>query len=165
MTLTTRVDEHLENLRSAEARLIQLLGGMDYCLDWKPEPSAWSARQVVYHLLETPEGGLHRVLWGILSGELKDLEIWADLDNLTPERMAYDIEQLREDIGEFFRGMTEALETATDDDLDAKAVLIHLRTRGREDERTLQMLLDGLFAHHWRSHLEQIGELRKSLGM
>ncbi len=159
------MNEHLENLRGTEVRLIQLLDGMDYCLDWKPDASAWSARQVVYHLLETPEGGLHQVLWGILSGELKDFEIWADLDNLTPERLAYDIEQLREDIGEFFRGMAESLETATDDDLDAKAALAHLRTRGRDDERTLRMLLDGLFAHHWGNHLEQIGELRKSLGM
>jgi inactivated superfamily I helicase len=163
--LTTRIDEHLDRIHGIEAEMLQLLDGMDYCLDWKPDASAWSARQVVYHLVETPEGGLHPVLWGILSGELKDFEIWADQDNLTPDRLTYDVEQLREDIGEFFRGMSEALETATDDDLDSKAVLAHHRKRGRDDERTLQMLLDGLFAHHWRSHLEQIGELRMSLGM
>jgi len=163
--LTTRIDEHLENFREIEAQLLRFLDGMDYCLDWKPEASAWSARQVVYHLLETPEGGLHQVLWGMLSGELEEFEIWADLDNLTPDRLTYDIEQLREDIGEFFRGMAEALETANDDDLDVKAVLARSMTRGRENERTLQMLLEGLFAHHWRNHLEQIVELRKSLGV
>jgi hypothetical protein len=163
--LTTRIDEHLGNFRSIEAELLQLLDGMDYCLDWKPDASAWSARQVVYHLLETPEGGLHQVLWGMLSGELEDFEVWPDLDNLNPDRLAYDIEQLREDIGEFFRGMAEALETANDDDLDEKAVLTRFRTRFREEERTLRVLLDGLFAHHWRNHLEQIRELRKSLGM
>jgi hypothetical protein len=163
--LTTRIDEHLENLRSTESQLLRLLDGMDYCLDWKPDPSAWSARQVVYHLLETPEGGLHQVLWGMLSGEMEEFDIWADLDNLTPDRLAYDTEQMREDIGEFFRGMAEALGTATDDDLDAKAILARHRVRGRDDERTLQNLLDGIFAHHWGSHLDQITELRTSLGM
>ena len=165
MNLTTRIDEHLENCRKIEAQILQLLDGMDYCLDWKPDASAWSARQVVYHLLETPEGGLHQVLWGMISGELDEFDVWADLDNLTPDRLSYDTEQLREDIGTFFRGMAEALETATDDDLDAKAVLFHSRVRGRTDERTLQKLLEGIFDHHWRAHLDQIRELRTSLGM
>ena len=165
MNLTTRIDEHLENFRTIESQILQLLDGMDYCLDWKPDSSAWSARQVVYHLLETPEGGLHQVLWGMLSGEMAEFDIWADLDNLTPDRLAYDTEQLREDIGEFFRGMAEVLGTATDDDLDTKAILARHRVRGRENERTLQDLLDGIFAHHWGGHLDQIRELRTSLGM
>ena len=43
---------------------------MDYCLDWKPDASAWCARQVVYHLLNTPPGGLASVVKGVLSGGL-----------------------------------------------------------------------------------------------
>ncbi len=163
--MTSRVDEHRENVRGIGAELDQLLEGMDYCLDWKPDPSAWSARQVVYHLLETPPGGIHQVIWGVLAGDLSDFELWADVDNMTPERMGYDIEQLREDIEEFFRRMVEVFEAVTEEDLDEKSAVAHLRSRRLDEERTVQMLLEGLFARHWREHLRQIRELRESLGV
>ena len=163
--MTSRIDEHRETVHGIGVELGQLLEGMDYCLDWKPDPSAWSARQVVYHMLDTPSGGIHQVIWGILAGDLSDFELWADLDNMTPERLGYDVEQVREDIEEFFRGMEEVFETVTEEDLDERSALIHLKTRSRDEDRTVQMLLEGLFARHWRQHLIQIRELRVSLGV
>ena len=163
--MTSQRDAHLENSRSIQAELLQNLDGMDYCLDWKPEPSAWSTREVVYHLLDTPPGGVHRVLRGIISGDLAEYDLWADQSNMTAEQRGYDLEQVRHDIGEFFRGMEAALESASDADLSSKVIVAHLRSRGVDDERTAQVLLERGFDRHWREHLEQIRTLRESLGM
>ena len=163
--MINRKDAHLENVDSVQSELLRLLDGMDYCLDWKPDPSDWSARQVVYHILDTPRGGIHQVLWGTISGDLDDFELWADLDNMTPDRSTYDLEQIREDIIEFFQRMEEALEAADEEDFEKKSILAHLRSRGVDEVRTLQLLLDGIFDGHWKQHLEQIRELREGLGM
>jgi len=163
--LPSQKEAHLETIHSIQAELLQFLDGMDYCLDWKPDQDAWSAREVVYHLLDTPPGGVHRVLKGMFSGTLKEYDLWADRSNMTPERHACDAERVRQDIGGFFQGLEEAMSLATDPDFEGKSVLVHLRSRGRDEPRTAQMLLEGLFARHWREHLGQIKALREALGV
>jgi len=158
-------DASLENARAIRSELLQLLDGMDYCLDWKPNPSSWCVREVVYHLLDTPPGGIHSILQGTLSGELVEFDLWADLTNMTPERQSKDMEQVLADINALFRGVESALEPATDEDLTGRPVMAHLRSRSRDEPRTAQALLEGVFARHWREHLVQLGELREALGM
>lgn len=163
--MTSRKENNQGKVSGIRSELLDLIDGMDYCLDWKPDPSAWSARQVIYHILDTPAGGIHQVVWGMLSGELAEFEIWADLDNTSAERMGYDTEQIREDIDEFFRKLSAAIESATEEDFDEKSALAHLRSRGVDENRTVQELLDRAFEGHWRGHLAQINDLRDSLGM
>ena len=105
--MTSQKETHLTSVHRIRDELMQTLDGMDYCLDWKPEPAAWSAREVIYHLLDTPPGGVHRVLAGVLSGQLREYDLWADRSNMTAERLAYDAERVRQDIGRFFQGMEE----------------------------------------------------------
>lgn len=162
--MTSLKDRHLGTARAIRAELSGLLEGMDYCLDWKPEPSAWCVREVVYHLLDTPPGGIHSVVQGALSGELKEYDLWAGQSNVTPDRQAKDMTQLLEDINALFQGLEEALASAADGDLAGKPVLVHLKSRGIAEQRTVDMLLERGFAGHWREHLNQIGELRASLG-
>ena len=163
--MTSQKEINQSMVTGIRSELLGLVEGLDYCLDWKPDPSDWSARQVVYHILDTPAGGIHEVVWGILSGELTEFEIWADLDNITAERMAYDLDQIREDIDEFFHELDQAIESATEEDFDEKAALAHLRSRGLDEDRTVQELLDRAFEGHWRGHLAQINDLRDALGM
>jgi hypothetical protein len=163
--MASRKENHLEKVQSVRDQLLRLLDGMDYCLDWKPDPSSWSARQVVYHVLDTPPGGLNTLLWSVLSGELEEIDLWADRDNITPDRLSYDLEQVSEDINEFFRDLDEALESASPDDIDEKSVLIHFKSRDADEKRTLHELLEGAFDRHWQDHLGQISELREALGM
>ena len=163
--MINRKDTHLGNVRSIQGELLGLLDGMDYCLDWKPDPSSWSPRQVVYHILDSPPGGIHQVVWGILSGDLDEFDLWADLDNMTPDRSAYDLDQIREDIVDFIQAMGEALEAADEEDFEEKSILAHLKSRGVDEQRTLQMILERIFDGHWRKHLAQIRELRDGLGM
>ena len=155
----------VNNVQSISEELVELLDGMDYCLDWRPEESDWSTRQIIYHLLDTPNGGINRVISNILSGDLQEFEIWSNLDNITPERMAHDLQRIIEKISEFFRIMEGAIESAVDGDFENKSTLVHQRTRGTDDQRSVQELLDRAFDGHWRGHLTQIQELRNGLGM
>ena len=163
--MTTQLDAQLANLRDIGGQFLGLLDGMDYCLDWKPVPESWSARQVIYHLLDTPRGGIHAVLRGILSGDVKEFEIFADQDNITPERMIYDFDEVRGDIDRFFLQMEEVILAAGEEDFEGKSALAHLRSRGVDEERTVLRVLERPFNAHWREHLAQIQELRDALGM
>ena len=163
--MATSKPEHLQNLQSIRHELIQLLDGMDYCLDWKPDTSAWSARDLVYHLVDTPPGGIHGVVEGILSGQLTEFDLWSDGNNMTPERLAYDIEQVRQDVLGVLDGLQHSLTGAAEEELSQKSAMVHQRNRGWDEPRTVENLLLGLFARHWKEHLEQFGELRQALGM
>ena len=163
--MTSRKNQNQGRVSGIKSELIDLLNGMDYCLDWKADPTAWSARQVIYHLLDTPAGGIHQVVRGMLSGEMAEFEIWADLDNMTVERMGYDLEQILEDLDEFYHELSAAIESATEEDFDEKSALAHLRSRGVDEDRTVQELLDRAFESHWSGHLAQINDIRDSLGM
>ena len=163
--MTSQKIENIEKVQSVHYEMVGLMEGMDYCLDWKPDPSSWSVRQVVYHLLDTPPGGLNQLLWGVLSGELREIDLWADLDNITADRSGYDVEQISEDITDFFQDMGEALESVPPDDFDEKSILIHFKTRGDDEARTLQELVEGAFGRHWQEHFSQIRELRDALGV
>ena len=163
--MATSKSEHLNKIRLIHHELIQLLDGMDYCLDWKPDTSAWSARDLVYHLVDTPPGGIHGVVEGILSGQLAEFDLWSDRNNMTPERLAHDIEQVRQDVLGVLDGLQHSLTGAAEDELSQKSAMVHQRNRGWDEPRTAENLLLGLCARHWQEHLEQLRELRQALGM
>ena len=159
----TTIQSQRENLDSLQSSLLELLDGMNYCLDWKPDDSSWLPREVVYHLLDTPPGGMAAIVKGIVSGEINEYEIWSDRTNVTEARSTLDMEEVEADISAFFSAFAGALQPAGDQDLQARHVLMHQRTRDQDEERTLETALAG-FDRHWRAHLEQLGELREALG-
>ena len=157
------IQSQRENLDSLRTALLERLDGMNYCLDWKPDESEWSAREIVYHLLDTPPGGTASLVQSVVSGEISEYEIWSDRTNINQTRATLDMEEVEADISAFFTKFNEALQSADDADLQERRVLMHQRTRGQDEERTLQALLAG-WDRHWRAHLEQLGELRSALG-
>lgn len=163
--MTTGKEFHLEEARTIQAELLRLVEGMGYCLDWRPDADEWSARQVIYHLLETPPGGIAPLLRGIFSGSLREFDLWADQDSVTAERLSLALEQVEADIGRYFQDLEQTIQAAAEEDLTAKPVLAHWKSHDRDQECTAQMLLEGLFARHWREHLAQLGELREALGI
>ena len=163
--LAIQKDTHLQNARGIREELLRLIEGMDYCLDWKPDQETWSVREVLNHLLDTPPGGMSRVIEGIMSGELSEFDLWSDVSEMTPERLGRDIEFVRQEIAEFFRRMEASLGAAREEDFTGKSVMVHQRNRGWDEQRTAENLLLGLFARHWREHLDQVRELRDTLGM
>ena len=158
------IQSQRENVTSLRNGLLELLGGMDYCLDWKPGEDDWSAREIVYHLLDTPPGGNAALVQKIIVSEISEYEIWSDRTNVTGERATLDMGEIEGDIAAFFEQFDAALASASDDDLRERRVLMRQRTRGEDVERTLAEALAGI-DRHWRAHMEQLRELRDALGL
>ncbi|SUZ88048.1 uncharacterized protein METZ01_LOCUS40902 [marine metagenome] len=157
--------EQLESIQSVKSDLLAALVGMDYCLDWKQDPSEWSARELVYHVLDTPPGGAHNLVNGIITGDIKEYEIWSDRTNMTPERAGYDIDQVNSDIEAFFTSLDNSISGVSDEDLNGKTVIMHQRTRSVDEERTLTAILDRTLNGHMRDHLAQLQVLREALAI
>jgi hypothetical protein len=156
---------HLDSVQSIKSEFLAVLDGMDYCLDWKQDDSEWSARELVYHMLDTPPGGAQNLVKGIIAGDVQEYEIWSDLTNMTPERAVYDINQVNADIEEFFDSLNESISGLTDSDLDEKKVMMHQRTREVDEERTLNAILARTLQGHIEEHLTQLKALREALAI
>jgi len=163
--LATGKQAHIESVRNIKIELLAALAGMDYCLDWKQEPEEWSARELVYHVLDTPPGGAHRLVKGIISGETSEYELWSDLTNMTSERAAYDLDQVNADIETFFQSLEDSLSGISDADLETKKVLMHQRTSKVDEERTIDAILERTLNVHIKEHLAQLQELRDALAI
>ena len=156
---------HLDSVQSTKEDFMAVLKGMDYCLDWKQDDSEWSARELVYHILDTPPGGAQNLVKGVISGEVQEYEIWSDLTNMTPERAVYDINQVNADIESFFDSLSESVSGLTDGDLEEKKVRMHQRTREVDEERTLDAILERTLNGHIKDHLTQLRALREALAI
>ena len=163
--MTTGKQEHQEAALRIKTELMATLEGMDYCLDWKSNPDEWSAREQVYHILDTPPGGLHSLVKSILAGEIQEYDLWSDLTNVTPERAGYDMAQITTDIDSFFQGLDDALKGASDEDMESKSVMMHQKTRMVDEERTINAILGRTLGGHMPDHLEQLKGLRDALGL
>ena len=115
--------------------------------------------------MDTPPGGAHRLVKGIISGETSEYELWSDLTNMTSERAAYDLDQVNADIETFFQSLEDSLSGISDADLETKKVLMHQRTSKVDEERTIDAILERTLNVHIKEHLAQLQELRDALAI
>ncbi len=161
-------DENLATVRRVREELTGLLDGMDYCLDWKDgagsDADPWCAREVLYHLVDTPEGGIGSVIADVLNGSLEEVTILPDANNMTPERMAADINEALAGPLAILQTAEDAITNAVDGDFEERTAMAHLPHRGIHEPRTAQSFIDGL-ERHWGEHLNQLRAIREALGM
>ena len=160
--MSTR-EENLRTVRRVREELTTLLDGMDYCLDWK-DGGGWCAREVLYHLVDTPEGGIGSVIAGVLDGSLAEVTILPDISNMTPERMAADIADALAGPLSILQTAEDAIANAADADFQSRTALAHLPHREIHEIRPAQSFIDGL-ERHWGEHLGQLRAIREALGM
>ena len=163
--MTTQKDSYLQDIQSIRSELDRLLEGIDYCFDWKPDEEEWSAREIVYHMVDTPSGGIHRAVQGVLEGRVQELAVTASLTNLTQERRERELGGVREDVQAVLAGLEGALSSTTDAELAGRKVPLHSITRSTTEDRTAQELVAGLFLRHWREHFGQLAAIREALGL
>ena len=163
--MTTLKQSILDSAKEVQRELDVMLEGMDYCLDWKPDDEEWSAREVLWHVLEDPEGGIPRTVEGILDGSRTEVTIIADETHLNDERQAMDMDQIRAALSEYFDTLDSVLADASDEDIAGKAASCWFPLRNHREDRTAQNLLEGLFLNHWRDHVGQLKEIREGLGL
>ena len=156
-------DENLATVRRVREELTTLLDGMDYCLDWK-DGDGWCAREVLYHLVDTPEGGIGSVIAGVLDGSRDEVTILPDANNMTPERMAADIGDTLAGPLSILQTAEDAIANAADADFEERTALAHLPHRSIHETRPAQSFIDGL-ERHWGEHLGQLRAIREALGM
>ena len=156
---------HLDLIENIKTEFISVIQGMDYCLDWKQEESEWSVRELIYHILDTPPGGAHNLISGIISGDVQEYEIWSDLTNMTPERASQDIEQIKSNIDAFFRSLSDSVSCLSADDLKERKALMHQRTREVDEERSLEDILGRTLNIHIQGHLIQLRSIREALAI
>ena len=160
--MSTRA-ENLATVRRIREELTGLLDGMDYCLDWK-DGDNWCAREALYHLVDTPEGGIGSVIAGVLDGSLTEVTILPDVSNMTPERMNADIADALAGPLSILQTAEDAIANAADADFQSRTAMAHLPHREIHEIRPAQSFIDGL-ERHWGEHLNQLREIREALGM
>ena len=163
--MTNSKQAHLDSIQSIKSEFLAVLEGMAYCLDWKQDESEWSARELVYHMLDSPPGGAQNLVKGIISGDVQEYEIWSDLTNITPERAAFDIGQVNADITTFFGSLSNSISGLTDGDLEQKKATMYQRTRASQEERTLNAILERTLNGHIKEHLVQLRTIREALAI
>ncbi len=163
--MTTLKESILQSAKEVQEELGIVLEGMDYCLDWKPNDDEWSAREVLWHILEDPEGGIPKAVQGIVQGSLPELTIIADETHLNTERQAMDLDQIRGALKEYFATLENVLGDSTDAQLRDSTTSCWFPLRNHREDRSAQNLLEGLLLNHWRDHVGQLRDLRAELGM
>ena len=145
-------------------QLSETLDGMDYCLDWKSTDEEWSAREVLYHLVDTPPGGIHAAARAILEGDISELTLPPDMTDTSGSRTQSDMAQIMSEVGAVLTGLESVIDEASDADLE-KSLPVHLPARGTTETRTLGRVIQGSMDYHWADHLGQLKALREGLGL
>ena len=163
--MTSQRDSFLQDTQSIRRELDRLLEGLESHLDSKPNDEEWSAREIIYHMVETPEEGIHIAVQRTLEGSIQVLPMIANLTNLTSERQSKALADIRMDVEAVLSGMEGALTSTTDAELEERKTVFHSILRDVKEDRSAHQLTAGYFVRHWRDHIGQLGTLREALGL
>ena len=163
--MVLRNTDLLVAIHTLKQDLTDVLDGMDNCLDWKNDPNSWSAREVIYHLIDTPAEGMDFLLRRALKTEGEAFELVPDINNMSEVRLLNDIEQVKADILNILDNLELIITGASWQELTEKTIVVDLVAQGTNEERTVLNLLQGLFIKHWSQHVIQLKNTRSSLGL
>ena len=155
---------HLENIRAIRNRMLNVLSGMDACIDETTQNESWSTREIIYHLSDTPPGGLGALFQGMISNSVLEFDLTPDLTNVTSEREKTTLEDGIADLTTILDQIESVVSDATPEILEDTTIICHHLSRQTDEVRSLENLLRGLFARHWIAHLEQLELLKCELG-
>jgi len=163
--LVLRNTDLLVAIRTLKQDLTDVLDGMDNCLDWKKDPDSWSAREVIYHLIDTPAEGMDLLVHRILKTEGEVFELVPGISNMSEVRLLNNIEQVKADIFNILDNLELIITDASWEELTEKTIVVDLVAQCTNEERTILNLLQGLFIRHWSQHVIQLKNTRSSLGL
>ena len=163
--MVLRNTDLLVAIRTLKQDLTDVLDGMDNCLDWKNDPNSWSAREVIYHLIDTPEEGMDLLVRRILKTEGEAFELVPDISNMSEVRLLNDIEQVKADIFKILDNLELIITDTSSEELMEKKVVVDLVGQGANEARTVLNVLQGFFISHWSQHVIQLKNTRFSLGL
>ena len=160
VSMTSLTESILNRASLLERDLGKSIEGMDCHIDNKVYVGEWSVREVLWHILEDPEGGLPKAVELIIDGTLPELTIVADETHLTPERESMDLSEIRQEIREYFRRLEAVLSEASDGQISRITTSCWFPLKNYREDRTSEALLEGLFLRHWSDHVKQLRALQ-----
>ena len=154
---------HLENIRAIRNRMLNVLSGMDACIDETTQNESWSTREIIYHLSDTPSGGLGALFQGMISNSVLEFDLTPDLTNVTSDREKTTLEDGIAGLTTILDQIESVVSDTTPEILEDTTIICHHLSRQTDEVRSLENLLRGLFARHWIAHLEQLELLKCEL--
>ena len=154
---------HLENIRAIRNRMLNVLSGMDACIDETSRNESWSTREIIYHLSDTPAGGLGALFQGMISNRVLEFDLTPDLTNVTSDREKTTLEDGIAGLTTILDQIESVVSDTTPEILEDTTIICHHLSRQTDEVRSLENLLRGLFARHWIAHLEQLELLKCEL--
>ena len=139
--MVLRNTDLLVAIRTLKQDLTDVLDGMDNCLDWKKDPDSWSAREVIYHLIDTPAQGMDLLVHRILKTEGEVFELVPDISNMSEVRLLNNIEQVKADIFNILDNLESIITDTSLEELGERKVVVNLLDQGANEERTVLNLL------------------------
>ena len=159
--MPSKVPTHLENVKLIRDRMIDVLSGMETFIDVTTDSESWSIRDIIYHLSDTPTGGLGELFQGMISKTVLEFDLTPDLTNVTPNRENTTLEDGRSDLIYILDRIESIVSQSTPDILENTTIICHHLSRKIDEVRSLENLLRGLFARHWIAHLDQLESLKQ----
>ncbi len=161
--MTGKVPTHLENIKAIRNRMLNVLSGMEASIDETTQSESWSTREIIYHLSDTPTGGLGELFQRMISKSVLEFDLAPDLTNMTEDRTKATLADGIADLISILDKIESVVSEATPEILEETTIMCHHLTRGTDEIRTLENLLRGLFSRHWMAHLEQLEILKNEL--
>jgi hypothetical protein len=161
--MTNELTSHLDNVINIRTRTLTLLEDMDEFIDKTTNPEEWSIRDIIYHLSDTPVGGLGLLFQGMVSGDISEFDLIPDLTNVTHSRKVTTLDEARHELLRTLDGIEHVVSLGSSALFEGTTVTAHLKSRNTDETRTLETLLRGLFARHWLSHLDQLESLTTNI--
>ena len=153
-------EEVLGILDQVWAELLRQTKGLDNALDWKA--GQWSARDVLSHLAGTPVQNVLAWVQQVLHEDYPTIAVVGDDPFLTPERRTKRLLDLLSELECIYSSVAQIIRTASPAQLARKG-LFRFATRP-EEERTPLVIVGSSFDRHWQSHVQQLAQIRDSLG-
>ncbi len=146
-------------------RLSAQLHGMESYMERSDAPGEWTTRQVLCHLLFEPGWRPGAVLFSFATADLPLIEIRPGQTHITPERQMMTLRQFEHALDRHRREALAYLETLGDEALRRKARIPLFKPLLGSDEVTMLTWVRVFFAIHWSDHADQLGKIRKAVGL
>jgi ribosomal protein S18 acetylase RimI-like enzyme len=159
------VSELRKKSDAASASLAKQLQGMEPHLDRADGPGEWTTRQVLCHLLSSPDADPVALLKTFATSTRPVIEIKPGQAPVTAEHQKMTLAQLWEALETQRRDIFGYLETLGDADLARKATIPLFKQFFGTDEIALPVYLGAMFEYHWHDHAGQIAKIRKAVGL
>jgi hypothetical protein len=169
MEVTAMARQIVSELRTTTdavwGRLSAQLHGMESYMERSDAPGEWTTRQVLCHLLFEPGWRPGAVLFSFATADLPLIEIRPGQTHLTPERQMMTLRQFEHALDRHRREALAYLETLGDEALRRKARIPLFKPLLGSDEVTMPTWVRVFFAIHWSDHADQLGKIRKAVGL